>query len=120
MKRLTFELAARARTSCLPIADLDAAAKGSHLGLFFNQGQCCCAGSRVFVEESVHDEFVERIAKMNPARKLGDPLDPTTEQGPQVDKAQFDKIMDYIERGTKQGAKCVTGGTTLRRHGLFH
>jgi aldehyde dehydrogenase (NAD+) len=100
-------------------ADLDAAAAGAHFGLYFNQGQCCCAGSRVFVEERVHDQFIAKLAAMNTQRKLGNPLDPTTEQGPQVDKAQFDKIMKYIELGKKSGAECVTGGQRHGKQGYF-
>ena len=114
LKRLTFELGGKSPNVIFNDADLDAAIKGAHFGLYFNQGQCCCAGSRVFVQENVHDEFVDRVSKMNHDRRLGDPLDPTTEQGPQVDKAQFDKIMGLIESGKKDGATCVTGG---KRHG---
>ncbi len=119
LKRLTFELGGKSPNIVFADSDLEAAAKGSHVGLFFNQGQCCCAGSRLFVEESAHDELVERIVSMNATRKLGDPLDPTTEQGPQIDKAQFDKIMDYIGRGTQQGAKCVSGGQRYGDTGYF-
>lgn len=114
LKRLTFELGGKSPNIVLDDADLEAAAAGSHFGLYFNQGQCCCAGSRVFVHERLHDAFVERVASLNRSRKLGDPLDPATEQGPQVDQAQFDKIMKYINLGKQQGAKCVTGG---ERHG---
>jgi aldehyde dehydrogenase (NAD+) len=95
-------------------SDLEAAVEGAHFGLYFNQGQCCCAGSRLFVEDRVHDEFVDRLKAKNAHRKLGDPFDPETEQGPQVDKAQFDKILKYIEYGKKDGAKLVCGGN---RHG---
>jgi aldehyde dehydrogenase (NAD+) len=114
LKRLTFELGGKSPNIVVADADLEAAAAGAHFGLYFNQGQCCCAGSRLFVHESVHQPFVEKLAAMNRARKLGDPLDPQTEQGPQVDRAQFDKIMHYIELGNRQGARCLTGG---RRHG---
>ncbi|MFP6692843.1 MAG: aldehyde dehydrogenase family protein, partial [Pirellulales bacterium] len=100
-------------------ADLDAAVAGAHFGLFFNQGQCCCAGSRLFVEESVHDKFVEKIVDYNKDRKLGDPLDPETQQGPQVDQAQFDKIMHYIELGEKEGAECLTGGKRVGDRGYY-
>ena len=100
-------------------ADLDKAAAGTNFGLFFNQGQCCCAGSRVFVEESVHDEFVERLTKLAAGRRLGDPLAQETEQGPQVDQAQFDKIMSYIEKGRQEGAECRTGGTRSGERGYF-
>ena len=87
---------------------------GSLLGIYLNQGQCCCAGSRLFVQESVHDEFVSKLVAKVKARKLGDPFDPATEQGPQVDRNQFDKILSYIDKGRSAGARVVTGG---ERHG---
>ncbi|HAW28253.1 MAG TPA: betaine-aldehyde dehydrogenase, partial [Planctomycetaceae bacterium] len=99
--------------------DLDAAVAGAEFGLFFNQGQCCCAGSRLFVEESVHEEFVAKIVAKAAARKLGDPLNPETTQGPQVDRAQMDKILSYIQKGTDAGAKCVTGGSRFGSKGYF-
>jgi aldehyde dehydrogenase (NAD+) len=119
LKRLTFELGGKSPNIIFADCDLDAAAKGAHFGLFFNQGQCCCAGSRVFVEERIHDEFVDRIKQMNTRRRIGDPLDPATEQGPQVDKAQFDKIMKYIDLGKKGGADCVSGGDRVGDQGYF-
>ena len=114
LKRLTFELGGKSPNIIFADANIDAAAKGSHVGLYLNQGQCCCAGSRAFVQEKVYDKFVDKIMAMNKDRKLGDPFDPATEQGPQVDKAQFDKIMHYIDLGKKEGAKCLSGG---KRHG---
>ncbi len=114
LKRLTFELGGKSPNIIFADADLDAAIAGTHFGLYFNQGQCCCAGSRVFVEESIHDEFIERVSSMNRTRKLGNPFDPETEQGPQVDQDQFDKILKYCELGKQAGATCVTGG---QRHG---
>lgn len=119
LKRLTFELGGKSPNVVFADADLDAAAMGAHFGLYFNQGQCCCAGSRLFVEDKVHDKFVDKLVSMNRARKLGDPLDPATEQGPQVDQAQFDKIMEYIDRGTKEGAKCLSGGKRYGDRGYF-
>ena len=119
LKRLTFELGGKSPNVVFADADLDAAAMGAHFGLYFNQGQCCCAGSRLFVEDKVHDKFVDKLVSMNKARKLGDPLDPATEQGPQVDQAQFDKIMEYIDRGTKEGAKCLSGGKRYGDRGYF-
>jgi aldehyde dehydrogenase (NAD+) len=114
LKRLTFELGGKSPNIIFADADLDAAAQGTHTGLYLNQGQCCCAGSRVFVEEKVHDKLIDKLTSMNKARKIGDPFDPATEQGAQVDKAQFDKIMHYVDLGKREGAKCVTGGV---RHG---
>ena len=114
VKRLTFELGGKSPNVIFADADLDAAAEGAHFALYFNQGQCCCAGSRLFVEERIHDELVERMIEKNQSRRVGDPFDPDTEQGPQVDRAQFDKIMKYVDYGKQDGAKCLTGG---QRHG---
>jgi aldehyde dehydrogenase (NAD+) len=119
LKRLTFELGGKSPNVILADADLDAAAKGTNFGLFFNQGQCCCAGSRVFVEESVHDEFVDKLQKLAKNRRLGHPLSTDTEQGPQVDQAQFDKIMTYIDKGHSEGANCIVGGKRFGDRGYF-
>jgi aldehyde dehydrogenase (NAD+) len=119
LKRLTFELGGKSPNIVFADADLEAAAAGSHFGLYFNQGQCCCAGSRLFVQEKVYDKFVDKLAGMNKTRKLGDPLDPDTEQGPQVDQAQFDKIMHYIGLGKSEGATCVTGGNRFGDRGYY-
>jgi aldehyde dehydrogenase (NAD+) len=119
LKRLTFELGGKSPNIVFADADLDAAVAGSHFGLFFNQGQCCCAGSRLFVEESVYDKFVDKMVNYSKDRKLGDPLDPATQQGPQVDQAQFDKIMHYIDVGNQDGAQCVIGGKRFGQRGYF-
>lgn len=119
MKRLTFELGGKSPNIVFADADLDAAAAGAHLGLYLNQGQCCCAGSRLFVQESVHEQFVEKMIELNQKRKVGDPFDADTQQGPQVDQAQFDKIMKYIEIGKSEGAACLTGGQRFGDRGYF-
>src|SRR4029077_10096185 len=92
LKRLTFELGGKSPNVIFADADLDAAVAGTEFGLFFNQGQCCCAGSRVFVGEKIHEEFVDKLLKPAKTRKLGYPFDLSTSQGPQIDEAQFDKI----------------------------
>lgn len=119
LKRLTFELGGKSPNIVFADCDLDAAVAGSEFGLFFNQGQCCCAGSRVFVEEKIHAKFVEQIVSRAQARKLGDPFDSETTQGPQVDRDQFDKIMRYIESGKNAGAECLTGGQRVGDRGFF-
>ena len=119
LKRLTFELGGKSPNVILADADLEKAAAGTNFGLFFNQGQCCCAGSRVFVEDKVHDEFVERLTALAASRRLGNPLSHDTDQGPQVDQAQFDKIMSYIDKGHQEGAKCRTGGGRSGDRGYF-
>ncbi|MEN0111479.1 MAG: aldehyde dehydrogenase family protein [Planctomycetota bacterium] len=118
-KRVTFELGGKSPNVVFADADLDAAVAGAHFALYFNQGQCCVAGSRLYVEDAIHDEFVERLAAMNGERRLGDPFDPGTEQGPQVDQAQFDKILKYVDIGQQEGATCVTGGKRFGDAGYF-
>jgi aldehyde dehydrogenase (NAD+) len=119
MKRLTFELGGKSPNVIFADADLDAAVQGAHFALYFNQGQCCCAGSRLFVEQKVYDEVVDRIADKSKSVKVGDPFDPETNQGPQVDQAQFDKILKYVDYGKADGAKCVTGGKRVGDKGYF-
>ena len=119
LKRLTFELGGKSPNIVFADADLAAAAHGAHVGIHLNQGQCCCAGSRLFVEDSIYDEFVAKVVEMSRVRRVGDPFDPATEQGPQVDRAQFDKIMGYIEQGKAEGATCATGGARHGDRGYF-
>jgi aldehyde dehydrogenase (NAD+) len=119
MKRITLELGGKSPNIVFADADLDAAVDGAMLGLYLNQGQACCAGSRLFVEEKVHDAMVVRLADLASKRKLGDPFDPATEQGPQVDQTQFDRIMGYIESGKDEGARCLTGGERFGDKGYF-
>ena len=95
--------AARARTSSSPTPTWTQAVAGAFHAIYFHGGQCCTAGSRLFVEEKIHQEFVERLAEKAKERKVGDPLDPTTEQGPQVSQEQMDKILGYIEAGPEAG-----------------
>jgi aldehyde dehydrogenase (NAD+) len=119
LKRVTLELGGKSPNIVFADADLDKAVAGAMVGMYLNQGQCCCAGSRLFVEDKIYDKMIDRLAHASQARKLGDPFDPATEQGPQVDKTQFDKIMSYIDSGRKQGAKCVTGGERFGDKGFF-
>src|SRR6476619_4128600 len=119
MKRLTFELGGKSPNVIFADSDLDAAVEGAHFGLYFNQGQCCCAGSRLYVEEKVHDELIDRLKDKNQDRRVGDPFDPETQQGPQVDEAQFDKILKYVDYGKKDGARLVTGGKRVGDRGYF-
>ncbi|QDT32131.1 aldehyde dehydrogenase family protein [Thalassoglobus polymorphus] len=119
LKRTTFELGGKSPNIVFSDCDIDAAIQGAEFGLFFNQGQCCCAGSRLFVEESIHEKFVERLVSRAQERKLGNPFDTSTTQGPQIDADQFNKIMDYIERGKQAGANCITGGAQEGDKGFY-
>lgn len=119
LKRVSLELGGKSPNVVFADADLDAAVEGAYFGLFFNQGQCCCAGSRLFVEDRVHDQFVEKLVKKAKGRKVGDPFDPEVEQGPQVSQEQCDRIMGYIESGKKEGAKLLTGGKRVGDKGYY-
>ena len=119
LKRISLELGGKSPNVVFADADLDAAVEGAYLGLFFNQGQCCCAGSRLFVEEKVHDQLVDKLVKKARSQKVGDPFDPETTQGPQVSQEQCDRIMGYIDAGKKEGAKLLTGGKRVGDRGYF-
>jgi len=119
LKRITLELGGKSPMIIFSDADMDTAVKQAAHGLFFNMGQCCCAGSRVFVESKVHDEFLERSKELAEKRKLGNPFDLATDQGPQIDEAQMQKILQYVDFGKKDGAKLVTGGRRFGKEGFF-
>jgi aldehyde dehydrogenase (NAD+) len=119
LKRISLELGGKSPNIIFADTNLDEAVEGAHLGLFVNQGQSCCAGSRVFVEETIYDEFVEKSIARARKRRVGDPLDPRTDQGPQVSDAQFDRIMGYIESGKREGATLACGGERVGDHGYF-
>ena len=119
LKRCTFELGGKSPNVIFADADMDEAVAGAFHAIYFHGGQCCTAGSRLFVEKKIQREFVERLAEKAKRRRLGDPLDPKTEQGPQVSQEQLDKILGYVELGQKQGAKLVTGGERHGEKGFF-
>jgi aldehyde dehydrogenase (NAD+) len=119
LKRTTFELGGKSPNVIFADCDLDQAVDGAFHAIYFHGGQCCTAGSRLFVEEKIQEEFVKRFAEKAKARRVGDPLDDTTEQGPQVSQEQLDKILGYIDLGQKQGAKLVVGGQRVGAKGFF-
>ncbi|GBN11277.1 Aldehyde dehydrogenase, mitochondrial [Araneus ventricosus] len=119
LKRVTLELGGKSPNIIFKDADLDNAIQSSHVGLFFNQGQCCCAGTRIFVEEDIYDQFVEKSVASAKNRKLGNPFDSKTDQGPQIDDTQMNKILDLIKSGKDQGAKMLCGGGRYGDKGYF-
>jgi len=119
LKPVTLELGGKSPNIIFEDVDLDEAVEGAHMGLFSNQGQSCCAGSRVFVEETIYNQFVEKSVERARKRRVGDPFDPTTDQGPLVDHAQFDRVMGYIESGCKDGATLAHGGSRVGNRGYF-
>jgi len=119
LKRVSLELGGKSPNVVFADADLDAAVEGAYFGLFFNQGQCCVAGSRLYVEDAVYDEFVSKMTAKAKARRVGDPFDPTTEQGPQVSQEQMDRILGYIAAGNAEGARRLSGGGRVGDRGYF-
>jgi aldehyde dehydrogenase (NAD+) len=119
LKRVTLELGGKSPNIVFADSDMEKAVEGSHFALFYNQGQCCCAGSRTFVEDKCYDEFVERSVARAKKRTVGNPFDKATEQGPQVDQEQFNKVMGYIDSGKKENAKLLAGGNRVGDKGYF-
>jgi len=122
VKRVTLELGGKSPNIVLGDlkgADLEYAVNQSSFGLFFNQGQCCCAGSRIFVQENIYNEFVEASVEKAKKIKVGDPFDASTDQGPQVDGEQMNKILGLIDSGKQEGARLLTGGSRHGREGFF-
>src|SRR5215470_10411882 len=91
-------------------ADMEAAVRGAMTGIFYNKGEVCAAGSRLFLEQSVHDEFMSKLTDRVKTFKVGDPMDKATRMGPVVSKAQLETVMSYIEAGKQAGAQLVAGG----------
>ncbi|KAI5805077.1 aldehyde dehydrogenase domain-containing protein [Geopyxis carbonaria] len=114
LKKVTLELGGKSPNIIFKDADIDKAVEWANTGIFFNHGQCCCAGSRIYVQEEIYDTFLEKFKARIAQNVVGDPFDPKTFQGPQVSQLQFDRIMGYIEHGKSEGAKVEIGG---KRHG---
>jgi aldehyde dehydrogenase (NAD+) len=110
IKRISLELGGKSPNIVFADAKLEAAANGACSGIFYNKGEVCAAGSRLFVEKKIHDEFVELVKAKMARYAPGDPLDDKTRLGPQVSKAHRDSILQRVEAGAKEGAKVVTGG----------
>ncbi|KXK40274.1 MAG: Aldehyde dehydrogenase PuuC [Candidatus Hinthialibacteria bacterium OLB16] len=110
LKRVTLELGGKAPNIVMSDAIIDEAVKGAVTGIFLNQGEVCCAGSRLFVEDKVHDEVVSKLKAYAEGIKVGNPLDPATEMGAQVSEEQLDRILNYCQSGKAEGATVVTGG----------
>ncbi|XP_071733922.1 aldehyde dehydrogenase family 2 member B4, mitochondrial-like [Rutidosis leptorrhynchoides] len=119
LKPVTLELGGKSPFIVCKDADVDKAVELAHFALFFNQGQCCCAGSRTFVHESVHDEFLEKARARAQRRSVGDPFRKGIEQGPQIDSEQFEKILRYIRSGVDSNATLECGGDRFGSKGYY-
>uniref|UniRef100_A0A5B7A9T1 Aldehyde dehydrogenase 1 n=1 Tax=Davidia involucrata TaxID=16924 RepID=A0A5B7A9T1_DAVIN len=119
LKALSLELGGKSPLIIFDDADVDKAADLALLGNLYNKGEICVAGSRVFVQEGIYDEFVKKLAEKAKTWVVGDPFDPTVRQGPQVDKKQFEKILSYIEHGKREGATLLAGGKPCGKKGYY-
>jgi acyl-CoA reductase-like NAD-dependent aldehyde dehydrogenase len=120
LKRVTLELGGKSPNVILPDADIQAAIKGSYQAIYFNSGQACNAGSRLFVPAERYDEVMGALAEQAKRARLGPGLDPDTQLGPLVSAEQRDRVMGYIDSGREQGAELLAGGeTTLADSGGY-
>ena len=119
LKRLTLELGGKSPNIVFADADMDAAVRGALTGIFYNKGEVCTAGSRLFLEESVHDAFLDRLQAHTARLKQGDPLDPKTRLGPQVSDTQMRRVLTYVDKGRSEGARLVFGGSRAPGRGYF-
>lgn len=119
LKKVTLELGGKSPNIVFDDADIDNAISWVNFGIFFNHGQCCCAGSRVYVQEGIYDKFIQRFKERAQKNVVGDPFDQNTFQGPQVSQVQFDRIMNYIDQGKSAGAKVEIGGNRKGDKGYF-
>jgi len=119
LKRISLELGGKSPNIVLPDADVSTAVRGAMIGIFYNQGQVCCAGSRLFVHESVHDEFTDTFVRFADSVKQGDPLAKETEMGPQVSEEQMQRVLDYVKVGADEGGKVLCGGERASESGFY-
>ena len=119
LKKVSLELGGKSPNIVLADADLDIAIPGAASAIFFNQGQCCCAGSRLYVDQKIFDKVVEGIAKEAKQIKLGPGLDPRTQMGPMVSEIQQQRVCGYLDSGFKDGAKALAGGKKGTGKGYF-
>ncbi|ERE87783.1 aldehyde dehydrogenase family 1 member L2 [Cricetulus griseus] len=119
LKKVSLELGGKSPLIIFNDCELDKAVRMGMGAVFFNKGENCIAAGRLFVEESIHDEFVTRVVEEIKKMKIGDPLDRSTDHGPQNHKAHLEKLLQYCETGVKEGATLVYGGRQVQRSGFF-
>jgi phenylacetaldehyde dehydrogenase len=119
LKKVSLELGGKSPNVVFEDADLDSAIAGAASAIFFNHGQCCCAGSRLYVERPVFDRVVEGVSAKARKIKVGSGLDPATHMGPLVSEEQLQRVCNYLEIGLSEGATAVTGGRKMGEKGYF-
>jgi phenylacetaldehyde dehydrogenase len=119
LKKVSLELGGKSPNVVFKDADLSTAIDGAASAIFFNHGQCCCAGSRLFVEQSIFDEVVEGVAERARKIRIRPGLDPECDMGPLVSQEQLDRVCGFLASGNAEGAKAVTGGARSGTQGYF-
>ncbi|KAI7846869.1 aldehyde dehydrogenase domain-containing protein [Circinella umbellata] len=120
LKKVTLELGGKSPNIIFDdVENLDEAVFWSRLGIYMNAGQVCCAGSRIYVQEGIYDQFIEKFKALAASGTVGNPYDEKTIQGPQISERQFDRVMGYIETGKSEGATCLLGGNRVGDAGYF-
>ncbi len=119
LKKVSLELGGKSPNIVLDDADLDVAIPGAASAIFFNHGQCCCAGSRLFVQEKNYDRVLDGVSKAARSIRLGPGLSPQSEMGPLVSKTQFDRVSGFLRAGYEEGARTVCGGKRFGESGYF-
>ena len=119
LKKVSLELGGKSPNIILADAEMESAVRGASGGIFFNQGEVCSAGSRILVEQSVYEPFLERLAQRAGTIRVGDPLKDETYMGPVVSEEQFNRVMGYIDIGKDEGARLVAGGARIGERGFF-
>jgi len=119
LTKVSLELGGKAPNIVFADADLEQAVNGAMMSIFFNQGQVCCAGSRLFVEERVKEEFLDKLKERAQRVTVGDPMDKATQMGPQVSREQLDRIKSYMDIGREEGATVFAGGESPKLEGAF-
>jgi len=119
LKKVSLELGGKSPNLIFADVDLPAAIGGAASAIFFNHGQCCCAGSRLYVEKKIFDQVVDGVAEQASKIKVGSGFDDSTDMGPLVSKEQLDRVCNYLESGFSEGAKAVVGGTKVGDKGYF-
>ncbi|KAJ3701863.1 hypothetical protein LUZ61_005568 [Rhynchospora tenuis] len=119
LKSVSLELGGKSPLIIFDDADVDMAVNLAQFAIFTNKGEICVAGSRVYVQEGIYDQFVRKAAETAKNWTVGDPFNPNIHQGPQVDKAQFEKVLKYIEIGKQEGATLLTGGKACGDKGYY-
>ncbi|HYO64071.1 MAG TPA: betaine-aldehyde dehydrogenase [Pyrinomonadaceae bacterium] len=119
LTKVSLELGGKAPNVVFADADIEQAVNGAMMAIFYNQGQVCCAGSRLFLHEEVKDQFLERFKEKASKIKVGDPVDPATQMGPQVSAEQLERIKSYCEIAQSEGATVYSGGCSPELEGDF-